>query len=97
MTGNCESCKHAETCKMAIGHMFGFCRTEYEPSDERLEELWSEFGDVPMDPETEFMEAPFLGFPAGTHREEIWRWFDERYTGGVYSLLYPSVNSAMRV
>ena len=39
MTGNCESCKHAETCKMAIGHMFGFCRTEYEPSDERLEEL----------------------------------------------------------
>jgi hypothetical protein len=75
---------------MAIGHMFGFCRTAYEPSDERMEELWSEFGDVPMDPETECMEAPFLNFPTGTHREIIWRWFDERHTGGVYSLLYPS-------
>ena len=90
MTGNCENCRYEETCKMAIGCMFGFCRTAYEPSDERLEELWSDFGDVPMDPETECMEAPFLHFPAGTHREIIWHWFDERYTGGVYSLLYPS-------
>lgn len=56
--------------------------------DRELEELWAEFEDVPMDPETECMEEPFLHFPAGTHREEIWHWFDERYSMGVHHLLY---------
>lgn len=55
--------------------------------DAELERLWAEFGDVPMNPETECMDAPFLGFPAGTHREEIWRWFDERHSRGVTYLL----------
>ena len=96
MTGQCENCKHAGSCKMTIGIMFGFCNTEFEPSDEYLKQLWEAFGDVPMDPETEFMKAPFLDFPAGTHREEIWRWFDQRYTGGVYGLLYPSVSAVAR-
>ena len=27
--------------------------------DALLEELWKQFGDVPMDPSTETMEAPF--------------------------------------
>ena len=44
--------------------------------DALLEELWKRFGDVPMDPSTETMEAPFLDFPAGTSRVDIWRWFD---------------------
>ncbi len=57
-------------------------------SDAELEKLWAEFADVPMNPETECMEAPFLGFPAGTPREDIWHWFDERYSKGVASLLY---------
>lgn len=34
------------------------------------------------------MGETFLGFPAGTHREEIWYWFDERYSKGVYGLIY---------
>lgn len=55
--------------------------------DSILDELWADFGDVPMDPETEKIEEPFLHFPAGTHREAIWRWFDERYSKGVASLL----------
>lgn len=29
--------------------------------DEELEKLWAEFGDVPMNPETECIEAPFMG------------------------------------
>lgn len=33
--------------------------------DAKLESLWAEFGDVPMDPKTECMEAPFLDFPVG--------------------------------
>lgn len=56
--------------------------------DELLEELWEQFGDVPMNPETEKMEARFLCFPTGTEREEIWRWFDARYSTGVAGLLY---------
>ena len=41
--------------------------------------LWMEFGDVPMDGETECIETSWQGFPAGTHREEIWHWFEERF------------------
>lgn len=57
-------------------------------TDEQLEEFWSRFGDVPMDPETERMEDDFLSFPQGTHREEIWHWFDKRHSRGVAFLLY---------
>lgn len=56
--------------------------------DAELEELWGEFGDIPMNPETECIEEPFLGFPAGTNREEIWHWFDDRHSKGVVYLLY---------
>lgn len=56
--------------------------------DERLEELWSRFGDVPMDPETERIEEPFMDWGAGVDREEIWHWFDERHSRGVAYLLY---------
>ena len=40
-----------------------------------------------MNPETECIEVEFQGFPAGTHREEIWHWFDERYSKGVAGLM----------
>lgn len=56
--------------------------------DNDLKELWEMFGDVSMNPETECMEEAFLGFPAGTHRKEIWHWFDERYSKGIYALMY---------
>ena len=56
--------------------------------DEALEELWGQFADIPMNEETECIEEPFLGFPAGTGREEIWHWFDERHSKGVAYLLY---------
>lgn len=55
-------------------------------TDRELEMLWEQFGDLPMNPETECMEAAFQGFPVGTHREEIWHWFDERYSTGVAGL-----------
>lgn len=56
--------------------------------DALLEELWKRFEDVPMDPSTETMEAPFLDFPAGTSRVDIWHWFDERHSKGIAYLLY---------
>lgn len=59
-----------------------------EERDRVLERLWSELEDVPMDPDTECLEAPFLHFPIGTQREDIWHWFDQRHSKGVVHLLY---------
>lgn len=62
--------------------------------DAALESLWHEFEDIPMNHETECMDAPFLDFPAGTHREDIWHWFDERHSKGVVYLLYRTGNQS---
>ena len=59
-----------------------------EAQDKALEALWAEFSDVPMNPETECIEEQFLDFSAGTPREDIWHWFDERYSKGIACLLY---------
>lgn len=56
--------------------------------NEALKKLWQQFADVPMNPETECIEEPYLHFPAGTNREKIWHWFDTRYSKGVSALLY---------
>lgn len=56
--------------------------------DEVLEDLWDKFADIPMNPETECIEAPFLGWGPGISREEIWHWFDQRHSKGVAYLLY---------
>ena len=67
---------------------------EIEPlrdQDEALEELWDRFSDVPVDLDTECIEAGFLGWGPGIHREEIWAWFDQRYSKGVAYLLYHGI------
>lgn len=56
--------------------------------DAHLEELWADFGNAPMDPDTEKLEADFHIFPEGTDREDVWHWFDERHSKGVAYLLY---------
>ena len=45
----------------------------------KAEDLWEEFGSVPMNPETEETEEEWNGFHAGTHREEIWHWFEDTF------------------
>ena len=62
-----------------------------EERDRHLESLWKELEDVPMNPKTETIEAPFYIFSAGTNREEIWRWFDQHYSRGVAYLLHSGV------
>lgn len=57
-------------------------------SDAELEHLWTDFEDIPMSPETEQMEAAFIHFPTGTHRETIWKWFDEWHSKGVAYLMH---------
>ena len=61
-------------------------------TDYDLEQLWDAFGDTAMNPETERIEEKFMGWGPGIHREEIWHWFDERYSKGVYFLAYGSLS-----
>lgn len=53
-----------------------------------VDELWHEFGDIPMNPETECIEYDWRDFPAGTHREDIWHWFEETFGVRVHDLMY---------
>lgn len=41
--------------------------------------MWEKLGCVVINPETENTEDEFYGFPAGTHREEIWHWFEATF------------------
>lgn len=44
-----------------------------------VKDLWEDFGEIPMNPETEKIEESWHGFPSGTYREEIWHWFEETF------------------
>lgn len=52
--------------------------------------LWTELEDVPFIDEDGDMvlDVDWHGFPAGTPREDIWRWFDRHHPKGVAYLLY---------
>lgn len=56
--------------------------------DLRVKDLWKRFGDVPMNPETECLEESFMHFPVGTHREEVWHWFEQTFNVRVFDLMY---------
>lgn len=43
-----------------------------------LQELWNDFSKIPINNDDE-LEEPFMCFPAGTCRFDVWHWFDERY------------------
>lgn len=60
-------------------------------TDYDLEQLLDAFGDIPIN-DLDEIEEPFLDFPAGTYRFDIWHWFDERYSKGVYFLAYGSLS-----
>lgn len=71
------------TMDIAVGNVM----KEIVFDDKKLEFLWEEFGDVLID-DDECILDDFLGFECGTHREEVWHWFDERYSGGVAGLMF---------
>lgn len=75
------------SCENCDEDMFEF-ETHEEKSKPYIKNLWQEFGDVPMNPETECIESDFYIFPAGTHREEIWHWFEEEFGIPVSKLMY---------
>ena len=59
-------------------------------TDRELEKLWEELEDVLFvedDTMNLVLASPWNGFDAGTDRESIWHWFDERHSKGVGWLL----------
>ncbi len=73
-------------CPSCNGSSIELCDTSRKYDDEELVQLWLLFGDIPID-DDDNIEEEFLGFPAGTDRFDIWHWFDERYPGGVHTLI----------
>ena len=65
----------------------GMVSKEIELNDEVLDFLWEEFSDVLID-DDECILDDFIGFEAGTHREEVWHWFDARHSNGVHFLMF---------
>lgn len=56
-----------------LNDSYEFQRSEY------IKNLWMDFGDVLMNPDTECIEEEWNEFAAGTHREKIWTWFEKIY------------------
>lgn len=54
--------------------------------DKVLQFLWQRLGNIPVDDDG-ITEDDFIGYPAGTDREEIWKWFDEHHSEGVAVLI----------
>ena len=56
-------------------------------TEKELRGLWLLFSDVPITDE-DCIEEEYLGFPSGSNRFDVWRWFDALWPGGVYNLAY---------
>ena len=57
-----------------------------------IRRLWGEFGDVPMDPDTECLEQSWHCFPEGTSRGDVWHWFEETFHISIAEdLMFPSL------
>ena len=57
-------------------------------TDKDVEQIWCGLEDIPMNPDTECLEASYFVFPCGINRMKIWKWFDEHHSKGVHYLLY---------
>lgn len=74
---NCGYCIVNEDLSIIKSRGLEDCFTEWK--EMYVKDLWEEFGDVLMNPETEEIEEPWKHFLPGTHREDIWHWFEERF------------------
>jgi len=52
------------------------------------EELWEMLGNTPIN-EFDEIDTPFLHFEIGTHREDIWHWFEDTFNISIAKLMYP--------
>ena len=77
--GHCPQCQEYEGLEI--------CGQGMVYTREELRDLWLLFSDVSITDE-DCIEEEYLGFPAGTCRFDVWHWFDARWPGGVYNLVY---------
>lgn len=60
---------------------------EIAKKDKELEKLWDEFTNICID-DDECIDTDFDMWKKGTPREDIWHYFDEEHSKGVYYLIY---------
>jgi len=60
-----------------------------------IQDLWEQFGKVPMNEETECIETDWLQFKAGTHREEIWHWIEREFRVSIADLMKRETNDGI--
>lgn len=70
--------------------------------DSAVQKLWDELADIPFDFTEEYpdgcLSCDWAGFKAGTDKYDIWHWFDDTYSHGIYSLMFPeSSKSAVEI
>lgn len=56
-------------------------------TDEDLEKLWEEFGNIPID-ENDNIDQDFYMWRKGTYKFDIWHWFDRLHSKGVFDIIY---------
>ncbi len=61
-----------------------------ERLDRLVEKVWEGLADIPFyeKDSMQYIDEDYFEFKKGTEKEEIWHWFDENYTKGIYFLLY---------
>lgn len=52
-----------------------------------IKDLWNKLGDIPIN-EHEEIELQFLQFEPGTHKYDIWHWFEETFNISVNDLMF---------
>jgi hypothetical protein len=71
--------------------------TGYYEMDEFILRMWDDFSDAPFDESNTSsglaLSSDWHIFTKGTDREEIWHWFDSKYSKGVHNLLYGDDNT----
>lgn len=56
--------------------------TNDKPILATLHALWAKLGDIPTGDSgdnADCLEEPFQHFPVGTHREDVWHWFEAQH------------------
>lgn len=80
--------KYDNSWNYARESAFDDWRSENPEKRKEFQRLWSDFGTIPTNPETECIEEEWNDFPIGTHREEIWHWFEDIFGVPIMGMMY---------
>jgi hypothetical protein len=50
--------------------------------------LWRDFGDIPLEGDSDTIDEKFLHFERGVCRFEIWHWFEDEFDVAVIDLMF---------